>query len=168
MSETEKLITIREAINLPAETKATFVGKICSVGTVETYKVDGEERKYITLAVCDATDYTIVRVYQINRVVGLEAGKCYLFSQVIRKTGIASFWAVSKSRISCWADIETPDNIIKAAGEASLKEEPNKLKTLEEALNSTSTSRIKGKVVQVYKFIVHLSQRLTGELIVST
>ena len=74
MSET--LLTLREAKASNAEAQVTFIGKISSIGKIESYKITDQqqERRYITMTVADKSDIAVIRIYQINKITTLEPG----------------------------------------------------------------------------------------------
>ena len=73
----------------------------------------------------------------------LEAGKCYLFTNLYRKQGEHALWAVKTSGLGEWAPLDIPDSILNSTTDTT------KRTSLAEAIISPSVSHVAGKILQV-------------------
>ena len=117
--------------------------------TVQSYENAGQKREYILVTVADDKSSAVLRVYMRRRPVTWTDNKSYTFRGVIQKTGEAQFWFVSSSITFQSATLVIPDDVRQKALQGEIHDQPNKNRTLTEALVSTTTSCVSGVVVKV-------------------
>ena len=127
----------------------TFSSTVIKQSTVQLYENAGQKREYILVTVADV----VLRVSMRRRSVTWTDNKSYTFRGVIRKTGEAQFWFVFSSMTFQSATLVIPDDVRQKALQDEIHNEPNKNRTLSEALVSTTTSCVPGVVVNRYCFI---------------
>ena len=141
---------ITEGMTKPPEDSVSFVGKLIKIGPKETYKKGNEERNFITLTVADSSSYTHVRSYMQRIEAILKPGLSYAFSNLLRKGGLQSFWAVSSSKIMPWAPVTVPKEVEAAAQGSVTSSKADEIRKLSEAMTCNTSSTVIGKIVQVY------------------
>ena len=103
---------------------------------------DNESRRYKVIRIADSTANIQIRLYNQKMMDNLEAGKCYLFTNLYRKQEHA-LWAFKTSGLGEWAPLDIPDSILNSTTDTT------KRTSLAEAIISPSVSHVAGKILQV-------------------
>lgn len=136
------LITLSDALKKPLDSTINCAIKVLEIGDFVEYKnKEGDTRRYRVVKVADATECVLIRAYNTKLLTNLEAGKCYMFQNLLRKAGEHHLWCVSLTKSCDWASFEIPDTL-------TLNRQAD-ITTLAEAIISPGTSNIKAKIVQV-------------------
>ena len=142
--------SIKDALSMPIDTTCNIIEKVINTGTVETYQnKNKEERHFLPVIIADSETYTVVRIYNMKKAKDCVQQLTYAFLNVIRKPGMQAFWGITSSENIQWTNIEVLQEIIDQAFRNPTTEEVNSHRTLHETLNSSTTSRITGKILQV-------------------
>ena len=129
--------------------------KVIEIGDTITYKnQQGQERSYYVMKVADEVQVTAIRNYQVRSKTLVNAGKTYAFLNITRKVGDESFWTTKNTNIIGWVSLNVPDNVMNQTVFTTPENSPRKLN---QAIQSGSTSLVKGKIVKV---LFHISCRL--------
>ena len=152
-----QLSSIEDALKVQPDQECSIAVKILEMGDVITYhNSQKQERKYFIIKAADNKDVINIRNYQVRNRVTLNAGVSYAFLGLLRKMGDECFWTTKNTNIVEWVPVEVPDNIHLTP----VKSPNNSPRKLSEAIQSGSTSLIKGKVVQVMFMKIKFMQLL--------
>lgn len=143
------LVSIEDALSRPPDDKVSFVAKLVKLGEKEEYKKGLEQRSFTTLTLADEQTFVHIRCYIQRLEAILKTGVSYAFTNVVKKTGSHSFWAVSCSKIMPWCPVTVPAEMEIRAQGASVSSKPDDTRKLSEALGSSTSSTIIAKIVQV-------------------
>lgn len=139
------LISLAEALKQPLDTTVSITAKLLDIGDMQQNTTkDNKIRRYRVLRIADTSENLHIRSYNMKEFLLFEAGKFYLFQNLVRKAGEHCFWAVSSTKGCEWAPFEIPDKILSSTIKTSVQ-----TTTLEEALISKATSDVTAKILQV-------------------
>ena len=155
------LTSLNEALAMEPNSECSVALKVIEIGDTITYKnQQGQERSYYVMKVADEVQVTAIRNYQVRSKTLVNAGKTYAFLNIIRKVGDESFWTTKNTNIIGWVSLNVPDNVMNQTVSTTPENSPRKLN---QAIQSGSTSLVKGKIVQV---LFHISCRLHIDILV--
>jgi hypothetical protein len=143
-----EVLTLKEALDKPSDTTVSVPVQILKISDIISYTAkDMTERKYFRCDLADPSTYSTIRVYSMKHQTICTEGASLLLQNILRKTGDAAFWVVSTSNVSMWAPIDVSETIRESAKQS--KSTDGQTVNLCDAIKSSSSSNVIGKVVQV-------------------
>ena len=138
-----KIASLADAIKLELDTTVTVAVKILEISDYHEYVNSSKDsRRYKIIRVADKSANLEIRVYSQKLIMMVEAGKCYLLTNLLKNNGNQSLWAVKSSGGCEWTEIKN------VRTEATTR---NERTVLAEAVISPGVSNIGGKILQVYE-----------------